>query len=273
MKYLKILIILVLLCTDICYSATKDVCGSYFDNKQYDKASSCYYSLLSKDKNNPSIKYNYAVSLFMQKKYNAAKVQFTELSQKYPGTKVGNAAKNNLEYTNKKLKEISTSRSNDSGNYIKEIRYVKWTSMPIKVWVESGIYSASAKKAFMQWQSKTQNVVSFNFVDKPQEAQITVYFKPSIDKAPSGDALGVTRVYTDNKNIARKAQMDIKSITQTGVKQTPNQIYAVVLHEVGHALGMDGHSKNQYDVMYPSDDNYRNSLSNRDINTVKYMYK
>lgn len=273
MRYLKLFLIIMLLTCGVCYATTENDCKKYYDNKQYDKASTCYQKLLTNNKNNPSLKLGYANSLFQQKKYNAAKVQYSEIMQKYPNTSAGKAAAKNYGITSNLLKSIKTSRSQDSGNYISDITYVRWTYMPVKVWVEPGMYTASAKKAFMQWQSKTENLVSFTFVDKPEQAQITVYFKKDIAKAATGDALGITRVSFDNRKVIHFAQMDIKSVTLTGVKQTPNQIYAVVLHEVGHALGINGHSQSQYDVMYPSDDNYRNILSNRDINTVKYIYK
>ena len=171
------------------------------------------------------------------------------------------------------LKNIKTSKTNDTGSYLDEVSTAKWRVMPINVWIQSGNYKASAKKAFTEWQTKTQGLVRFYFVENPKNAQIKVSFADDISQTASGDALGITNLAIVGGKYINSAEMNIKVTTKSGAKQSPAQVYSVVLHEVGHALGIRGHSHNRYDVMYPSDDNYRNVLSNRDINTVKQIYK
>lgn len=60
------------------------------------------------------------------------------------------------------------------------------------------------------------------------------------------------------------------------------ELYNTALHEIGHALGIMGHSYSSEDLMYMSSDNssfytpYRSSfqyLSSQDINTIKLLYK
>ena len=60
------------------------------------------------------------------------------------------------------------------------------------------------------------------------------------------------------------------------------ELYNTILHEIGHALGIMGHSYSSEDLMYMTTENssfyspYRSSfqyLSSKDINTIKLLYK
>lgn len=254
-------------------AVTVDECMAFYNRSQFEKSSSCFYSLSSRNKDNPSYKLYYGNSLYAQKRYANAKVQYTEIIQKYPNSAAAISAKKNLTLVDNMLKNIKTSKTNDMGNYIDEISTARWRVMPVNVWIQNGTYKASAKKAFTEWQTKTQGIVRFYFVESAKDAQITVSFLDDISHTTSGDALGITNLSIVGGKYINRAEMNIKVTTNSGAKQSTAQVYSIVLHEVGHALGVRGHSRNKYDVMYPSDDNYRNVLSNRDINTVKQIYK
>lgn len=52
-----------------------------------------------------------------------------------------------------------------------------------------------------------------------------------------------------------------------------HDVYAVVLHEMGHALGLGGHSPDAGDVMFPSvSERAGTGLSSRDRNTLRLLY-
>jgi predicted Zn-dependent protease len=51
-----------------------------------------------------------------------------------------------------------------------------------------------------------------------------------------------------------------------------HDVYETVLHEMGHALGLGGHSPDPKDIMYPSVDNQTDALSERDRSTLAALY-
>lgn len=253
-------------------SMTESTCVEYFNNYRYDKASSCYSALLSNDKTNPSLRLGYGRSLFGLKKYSQAKEQFQQIIYSYPNSKISKSAQHYLDLTNDKLGDIKTSKKQDKGTYVEDITPKRWAYLPVKVYIQPCNYKSTVKKAFMEWQNKTEQAIRFEYVEKPEEANITVYFKKDIMKYGAKPTwVGLTN-YNWNGRYLKSSQIYVKTTTSTGVIQTPSQVYEVCLHEIGHSIGIVGHSKNQYDVMYPSTDCYRNKLSNKDINTIKEMY-
>ncbi len=70
-----------------------------------------------------------------------------------------------------------------------------------------------------------------------------------------------------------KAEIYLARFAKSGKRLSDNDVYGVLVHEIGHAIGITGgHSKNKSDVMYPSSDNYNLRPTRRDINTVKKIY-
>ena len=47
----------------------------------------------------------------------------------------------------------------------------------------------------------------------------------------------------------------------------------IALHEIGHALGINGHSSDSKDIMFMSVDKNQTTLSRRDVETLKALYK
>lgn len=84
-------------------------------------------------------------------------------------------------------------------------------------------------------------------------------------------------VGTNNLSGLIKAEIKILCIDrETGKQENDQQIYLTTLHELGHALGIDGHSPEPGDIMYFSrihraED--RPALSDRDKQTLKMLYK
>ena len=142
----------------------------------------------------------------------------------------------------------------------------RWDKRPIKVYIPNA-YSQKGqmmKEAFQEWQTKTYSAVWFVFVgeNKQDEADITVNFVDIVTNCNSGDAVGCTHSRTDLRGLYSHNVVDIGSrvimkitgddgtvITKTHVI-SPDEMYGIMLHEIGHAIGITEHSENVNSVMF-----------------------
>jgi len=130
------------------------------------------------------------------------------------------------------------------------------------------------RQAFSDWQAAAPNLLSFAYVPSPSEADITVSWTHDPSKMISSAEGGHAEIAQSAKGIARS---DITLLTTSQGAQNfaaPNNLRHVVLHEVGHALGIAGHSPTAGDVMYgivmPTDEVAH--LSERDKHTMLALY-
>lgn len=63
-----------------------------------------------------------------------------------------------------------------------------------------------------------------------------------------------------------------KLIFNTILTRPSSEISAIMLHEIGHSLGIGGHSKIENDIMYPVTDNQTANFTDRDLRTLKFVY-
>lgn len=128
------------------------------------------------------------------------------------------------------------------------------------------------KRGFKTWDDALGSNLNFIYVNNKDEADIIITYKNRL----GGTSLGVTQtshVQIQGKTYLSKAYITIAKQNPTGALQNDSELYHVILHEIGHAIGILGHSKSIYDIMYPSDASVKNqTLSTKDIDTVKKMY-
>ncbi len=117
------------------------------------------------------------------------------------------------------------------------------------------------------------------------EANIIVKIKPLPSDVCNGNECRYVVGYTtpDFKgHILNKMTIVLYSKDPHGNFFSDKELYNTALHEIGHALGIMGHSYSSDDLMYMASDNnnfytpYRSSfqyLSSQDINTIKLLYK
>lgn len=148
-------------------------------------------------------------------------------------------------------------------------------------------YITQIKAAFQDWSNALNGELVFKYGNNKPDIDIS--FVDSISGATEQygkkiEILGSTIPSYSGTNIS-KVIIKFKKTDMDGTDFTANQIYNLSLHEIGHALGISGHSYNRDDVMYPTNNDAtwageietllisKKTLSDRDVNTIRLLYQ
>ena len=162
------------------------------------------------------------------------------------------------------------------------MRLRHWPRFPVRVFLathgaEEAREAEDAQAGFDAWVRATGGAVRYVVVDAPDKADLTVRFVPSAALPGKAGAVGMTTVYSHGATLAR-AEMRLA----TG-EATPGDIVSTAAHEFGHALGIQGHSDDPDDLMYPSETRFYSAdgerlpapdrpVTARDLNTLRACY-
>ncbi|RCJ25303.1 peptidase [Nostoc sp. ATCC 43529] len=172
----------------------------------------------------------------------------------------------------------------NSGDYFSQVTktqvgYLIWSQFPIKVYIETP--KAVSEKQAQAWvKSVSEAVQEWNtylpltLVQQPEVADITIMRKaPPLQISPGSNiprarsAQTTYELYTNNNVLSHRFTI-LLSPSQTG-----EYIQAAARHELGHALGIWGHSQLQTDALYFSQVRKPLRISVRDVNTLKRVYQ
>lgn len=212
----------------------------------------------------------------MSKKLNllkfAASLVILSLSLFKPAASVGAVASKNLDY----LSEI---RSDG---------YFCWPSSkrPLKVYFQPGNGVPGYKSRFVgclsscfdEWVTASNGQISWSRVDLPSQADVVVRWTNTVTERAEGTEAGRTKTFASyntatNCGTIHGAQMLL--LTRLPEREfTADELRRAYLHEVGHALGIAGHSKDPNDIMYYAVTEHANPhLDDRDKATIDHLYR
>ena len=148
---------------------------------------------------------------------------------------------------------------------------VKWGKKDLKIYIEAGQYKNTILRGVSEFRNTFSDIFTLTETDNKNLSDIEVVFEARPTANPNSLELGQTIPQYDGNGTIQKSYMQLFTthpITKEAI--TNSEIYATFLHEMGHAIGIVGHSQDSEDLMYASAT--RNTYSEKDIATIKAMY-
>lgn len=174
----------------------------------------------------------------------------------------------------------------EAGDYFSEVEttplgYLIWSEFPVKVCID-----LSASKQREDWEEAVETAIAQwnrylpleRVRDRAQANVVIVRSRPPINtiRNPETGRMEFSRARTART----RYEFDLKNrklIHRMIIEISPDQAkihtLATARHEMGHALGIWGHSPNPEDVLYFSQVRNSPQISDRDVNTLKKIYQ
>lgn len=155
--------------------------------------------------------------------------------------------------------------------------------MPVPVFIamyggaEQAPFVNEVYRDFDTWTQATQGRLRFREVGDPEAARIIINLKPG-PLMDANSSIGHASFNSQTLNTEDPMKnLKVSIVVNTGepdsditLENRREQVRKLVLHELGHSIGIWGHSKDPGDIMYTHP--IVTGLSSRDINTVRKMY-
>lgn len=174
------------------------------------------------------------------------------------------------------------------GDYFEEVQpvdgigYLVWPAFPVTVYIEppaalegdrSQVWFNLVRQAVNEWSAYLPMAQS----DSPANANITIWRDtPSIQTDEAGQPRARSaetryRVYVETIGDRQQLTHQMTVVVRPG--QPDVHLVAAARHELGHALGVWGHSPNEMDALYFSQVRHPPGISARDVSTLKRVYE
>lgn len=167
---------------------------------------------------------------------------------------------------------------------LKNGRIVRWPdkAMPIKIYIspfrwyekskqrESTMYNGMVIESFNRWQTASGGLIRFQVVSRMEDSQINLVWR-RVDRK----SLGHCEYLVNDTCMVYSAEISIgisDNVLHSNYND-PGEVRHTILHEIGHSLGLVGHSNGPDDIMYVPHQFGVVDISARDITTAQWLYK
>jgi tetratricopeptide (TPR) repeat protein len=165
------------------------------------------------------------------------------------------------------------------GHAISGGRVTHWDpkKMPLNVYITDGSaapgwspgMNGMVQTAMNAWQEATYRKVRFLITRQKKDADIVIRWT----RVLSHNKVGENPFESADNVIVRSDVTVALRHPESGQALSSQEVYTTILHELGHAIGIQGHSPFPEDIMYFSVNGKQGSqLSTRDKNTIRALY-
>ncbi|WP_084639324.1 matrixin family metalloprotease [Geitlerinema sp. PCC 9228] len=176
--------------------------------------------------------------------------------------------------------------SNSAGDYFDKIQttkvgYLIWSQFPVSIYVAASATETSdrpwqqaVRAAIADWQA----YFPLTLAERAENADIRIWNRrPPLELDEQGRLVraraGQVQYELDLKSTADPPILSHRCDIFLNPHQAPSYLRATIRHELGHALGIWGHSPIETDTMYFSQVQKPAPISQRDLNTLRRIYQ
>ncbi len=156
-------------------------------------------------------------------------------------------------------------------------------SLPVAQGYNEEMYAAATSGINLWKQFEKENLFSYVLTTEPDADIFVFWVNHFVDKSGMGLFAGDIRGLTAKRSFPYKAviaggKADFKPVVimlrtsdSSNASMSPTKVRAAAAHEFGHALGIEGHSRNPCDLMSLYYGN--GTVSPNDAATIRYLYR
>jgi tetratricopeptide (TPR) repeat protein len=282
----------------------------FYSQGDYLTAASYFLEASAQGTDNPNTHYYLADSYLKLNRLAEAQAEYQKILAMAPNSQAARLSRTGLSNLRGYLNNTNGNRWRQSGgsgpgaikdqysgevlqgeDYLDQIteggQRVRWalSKMPLKVYIEQtpvGIrnfqptFVSQVRKGLDVWVGVLGHQLTYVLVNSKEDADIRVSWTNTIDTQGHNEDGGTA--YTAGLMVPRIREdriesMDVQIATFDihGKAQTADIIYGVAIHELGHSLGLLGHSPNPNDIMF-AENQHVIQPSKRDMNTLRKLY-
>lgn len=235
------------------------------------------------------MRYTYVLALSKSKPTYSVQKKLYTIATTEPQDEAAKTARAQARYL--KYKILSEFKNNYITNAVYGNDILRWDirSFPLRVYIENSdyvpaYYVENINKALMVWADNT-NFVKFTHAKDAQNADIVISFKDIPSDVCSENFCNYAVAYTEpeisSKKILKRMHLTFYKTNPRNKRFSEDEIYNTAQHEIGHTLGIMGHSNFPMDLMFSEQDKVSKympsltsqALSTRDLNTLILLYR